>query len=51
MSRRGKNIVVLGVEAILVVAMCASLAYFLHDSRDFIARRPGAAPGFGTATK
>lgn len=43
MNRRAKTIVVLGFEACLLAAMCASFAYFVRDSRDFIAQRPQAA--------
>lgn len=44
MSRRAKTVAILGFEACLIVAMCASLAYFVRDSRDFIAQRPESAP-------
>lgn len=50
MSRRAKTIVVLGIEACLLAAMFASFAYFVRDSRDFLAPG-GAAPGVGAPTE
>ena len=43
MSRRAKTIAVLGIEACLVAAMCASFLYFVRESRDFISQRPQMA--------
>jgi hypothetical protein len=45
MSRRVKTIVVLGFELLLAAAFCASFAYFVLESRDFLAGTgaPGAA--------
>jgi len=50
MSRRLKTIVVLGFELCLVAMFCASLIYFVLQSRDFLApggiaalERPGGS--------
>jgi hypothetical protein len=43
MSRRAKIIIVLAFELCLVAAMAVSFAYFVRDSRDFLADRPPGA--------
>lgn len=46
MSRQMKTAVVLAFELCLFVAMCASFAYFVLESRDFLApATPPAATG------
>jgi hypothetical protein len=56
MSRRLKTIVVLGFELCLAAAFCASFAYFVRESRDFLAGTDtqtssvGASSGWGTDT-
>jgi hypothetical protein len=40
MTRRTKTIAVLTLEVCLLAAMFASFAYFVRDSRDFLAQRP-----------
>ncbi len=47
-SRRRKTIVVLAFELCLVVAMAASLIYFVRESRDFLADPQMGAQAAGT---